>query len=115
VPPPPDGGDETPEPAVAPLSAEEIVDYSSKAGMFLDDVMPTLKAPDMMTPEGEIDASVQVNRSPTQGLMATFSTSTETLQTHGVSVLLLGLLVAWLSVRGLGRSRWTRKEHIDTT
>lgn len=97
----------------SPLSPDQVDDYSSKAGMFLNDVMPTLGVPASMPVSGEVNPSVTIDRSPIQGLMATFETSTETFQRHGFSVVLLGLLVAWLSLRGLGRSRWTRGDHVD--
>ena len=93
VPDPPDEGG-APEPDPVPLTPEEVDKYSSKASMSLDDAMPALIG--------------GVTRTPTQGLMATFMTSAETLGTDGISVVLLGVLIAWLAVRGLGRSRWAR-------
>jgi hypothetical protein len=93
VPDPPDEGDAT-EPDPVPLTPEEVEEYSSKASMSLDDAMPVLMS--------------GITRTPTQGLMATFLTSSETLQTHGISVVLLGVLIAWLAIRGFGRSRWAR-------
>jgi hypothetical protein len=93
VPNPPDEGD-APEPDPVPLTPEEVDEYSSKASMSLDDAMPALMS--------------GITRTPTQGLMATFVTSSETLRTHGISVVLLGVLIAWLGVRGLARSQWAR-------
>lgn len=103
-----------------PMSAQEVADYSSKANMPLDDSMPMLMVPDPDQATAD-DPSVAgaghggLDRIPTQGLMATFSTSTETLGTHSLSVVLLGLLVAWLALRGLGRSRSTRRDSINVT
>jgi hypothetical protein len=114
---PPDQGGGTTEAEKVPLTPEEVADYSSKAGMSLDDAMPML-----MVPSGsESDAATEApngseagtTRTPTEGLMATFSTSAETLQANSVSVVLLGVLIAWLAVRGLGRSRWGRRNAAD--
>ena len=42
-----------------------------------------------------------------QGLSTTFSTVTETLRQDALAMVLLGLLVAWLAVLGLGREART--------
>lgn len=115
--PPDDGAGAGQEPV--PLTPGEVADYSSKMSMSLDDSMPMLMVPGMEKADAGDGSTTGrgegVDRTPTQGLMATFSTSTETLQAHSMSVVLLGILVAWLAVRGLGRSRWGQKGQADVT
>jgi hypothetical protein len=76
-------------------------------GLTMTDAMPIYYDPgeDGAGPSGD-EATGQ--RTPLGGLTATFATTTETLRNHTASAVVLGVLVAWLALHGLGRTRRRR-------
>jgi hypothetical protein len=81
--------------------------FVSKMGLTMTDAMPIYYDPgeDGAGPSGD-EATGQ--RTPLGGLTATFATTTETLRNHTASAVVLGVLVAWLALHGLGRTRRRR-------
>lgn len=93
-----------PSPPPAPGTRDSFV---SKMGLTMTDAMPDYYAPgeDGAGSSGD-EATGQ--RAPLGGLTATFARTTETLQDHTASAIVLGVLVAWLALHGLGRTRRRR-------
>lgn len=91
----------------APPAAGTHDSFVSKMGLTMTDAMPIYYDPDQdgAGPSGD-EATAQ--RTPLGGLTATFATTTETLRNHTASAVVLGVLVAWLALHGLGRTRRRR-------
>ena len=105
----PDVAGEPPEAPIAPgrLPSEPgtYESFISKAGLTVTGAMPTYYSPgDGATGTGE-DGTAEPSRTPVDRLAVTFSTATETLRSYSMTAVALGVLVAWLALRGLGRTR----------
>jgi len=84
--------------------------FESKTGLVARDSMPSIAVPGAgTTRDAAAEASHPTGLTPVQGMMATFTTSAESLQSNLLASLALGLLVAWLAVRGIGGRAWRRE------
>lgn len=91
-------GDEAPEPGT-------YESFISKSGLTVTSAMPTYYISSDPATDTSGAGVVGSGRTPVERLGATFSTATETLRSYSVSAVFLGVLVAWLALRGLGRTR----------
>lgn len=80
--------------------------FISKAGLTVTGAMPIYHIP---SDDATGDGTAGPSRTPVERLGVTFSTATETLSNYSVSGVVLGVLVAWLALRGLGRTRRRRE------
>lgn len=105
--PPPPAGSRAQSAPGAPPAPGTHDSFVSKMGLAMTDAMPTYYDPDE-DGAGPSGAEAAGQRTPLGGLTATFATTTETLRNHTASAVVLGVLVAWLALHGLGRTRRRR-------
>lgn len=79
--------------------------FISKAGLTVTGAMPAYYLPSDDPTGTNGGRTAGTSRTPVERLGVAFSTATETLRNHSVSAVVLGVLVAWLALRGLGRTR----------
>ena len=89
-----------PAPPPVPGTPESFV---SKVGLTMTDAMPSFDSGDGTgTPSGD---GAALERTPLERLGVTFATTAETVRNHTAWAIALGVIVAWLALRGLGRTR----------